>query len=61
MRSQEHHSALRTPHSDHSCRNAISGSTFVARQAGTKQASSATPVSNKAITVKVTGSVALTP
>ena len=45
----------------YSYRRATSGSTFVARQAGTKQASSATAVSNNAMLAKVAGSVALTP
>jgi hypothetical protein len=44
-----------------SCRNAVSGSTFVARRAGIQQASSATLISNKVMTAKVSGSVALTP
>src|ERR1043165_7643177 len=45
----------------YSQRNATSGSTLVARQAGIRQASRATRVSNRAIAVKVNGSVALTP
>src|SRR5262249_27136788 len=45
----------------HSHLNAIIGSTFVARRAGSQQASSATPASNVATMTKVTGSVTLTP
>jgi len=45
----------------HSYRSAIIGSTFVARCAGSQQASNATTVSNSAITMNVNGSVALTP
>src|SRR6266508_5441932 len=44
----------------HSQRNATSGSTFVARRAGTKQASKATAMSSSAIAANVAGSVALT-
>src|SRR5262245_122509 len=46
---------------NYSHRKAIIGSTFAARRAGTKQASSATIVNNNATTMNVTGSVALTP
>jgi hypothetical protein len=46
---------------NHSCLSATSGSTFVARQAGTKQAASATITSNNAMPPNVAGSVALTP
>src|SRR5262245_6836818 len=49
-----HHSAA------HSHRSATSGSTFVARRAGTKQASRATNANSNAITVNVSGSVGLT-
>jgi hypothetical protein len=45
----------------YSYRNAVIGSTFVARRAGTQQAAKATKVSNTAITLSVQGSVALTP
>ena len=45
----------------HSYRSAVSGSTFVARHAGTQQANSATTESKTAITTNVSGSVALTP
>ena len=41
-------------------RSAIIGSTFVARRAGIKQASSAMVVSKSVITANVSGSVALT-
>ena len=42
-------------------RSAIIGSTFVARRAGNQQAASATSASNEAMTMKVIGSVPLTP
>src|SRR5215510_6351262 len=42
-------------------RSAWSGSTFVARRAGIQHASNATTSSNNAITMNVSGSVALTP
>ena len=45
----------------HSALSAIRGSTFVALSAGTRQASSATAANSTAMTVKVAGSVALTP
>ena len=45
----------------HSDRSASIGSTFVALRAGTRLASNATTVSSRAMTVKVAGSVALTP
>src|SRR5262245_51119196 len=48
-------------HPLHSQRNAIIGSTFVARRAGIQQAASATTSSSKAIPTNVSGSVALTP
>src|SRR5215510_13226252 len=41
--------------------SAIIGSTFIARQAGTKLAASETPMSSDEISKKVAGSVALTP
>src|SRR5262249_26783608 len=44
----------------HSCRKAVSGSTFVARRAGAKQASRATPTSSRGMETNVAGSVALT-
>ena len=40
---------------------AISGSTFVARRAGSQQATSATPLSNSATPTNVSGSVGATP
>src|SRR5262245_18951998 len=42
-------------------RRATSGSTFVARRAGIQHASNATTISDNAITMNVSGSVALTP
>src|SRR5262249_27016382 len=45
----------------YSHRSAIMESTFIARRAGRQQASSATPLSNNAMAVKVSGSVGLTP
>jgi len=49
---------------NHHCyklRIAITGSTLVARRAGTKHATSATPHNNSEISANVNGSVALTP
>jgi hypothetical protein len=45
----------------HSARSAVIGSTFIARRAGRKLASSATPAKNSAIDAKVIGSAVLTP
>jgi len=45
----------------HSLRRAISGSTFVARRAGTQQASSATITNSADTAANVSGSVAFTP
>src|SRR5262249_41357351 len=45
----------------HSTLNETSGSILAARRAGIQQASSATSVSSAAITMNVSGSVALTP
>jgi hypothetical protein len=45
----------------HKLRIAITGSTLVARRAGTKHATSATPGNKSEISANVIGSVALTP
>src|SRR5437660_1389432 len=45
----------------HSDRSTVIGSTFVARRAGIQHASRATNASSNVITIKVSGSVALTP
>jgi hypothetical protein len=45
----------------HSQRNAITGSTLVARRAGSRQASKATLISSIVIKPNVKGSIALTP
>src|SRR5262245_47213401 len=46
---------------NYSCLNATSGSTLVARHAGTRQAAIATAASSDAMAANVTGSVGLTP
>jgi hypothetical protein len=45
----------------HSCRKATIGSIFVARRAGTKQASKATSSNTKGATRNIVGSVVVTP
>jgi hypothetical protein len=47
--------------SGHSCRNATIGSIFIARRAGKQQAATATAISNNDTTIKVNGSVGVTP
>jgi hypothetical protein len=53
------HVMVRPP--TYSLRNAIKGSTFVARRAGREQARNATPTKSRSTSAKVAKSVALTP